>query len=79
LGACTLTTIRQPLHEIGRTASHVLINLLENEREGQQEVYSLDVELIVGDSSRLPDREAGHGRGWTGAVGKKYLDKTERL
>lgn len=56
LGSCSLTTIRQPLVEIGRMASKVLIELLETGRPRRKEVHALDVELIVGSSSRLPLR-----------------------
>lgn len=56
LSGTLLTTIRQPLEEIGRTASSLLIELLEAERPRRKETHALDVELIVGDSSRLPVR-----------------------
>ena len=54
--AIPLTTVRQPLNEIGTRAAQVLIEMLESDKPMRADVYSLDLELVVRESSALPQR-----------------------
>lgn len=53
----SLTTVRQPLREIGQRAARVLIGQIEDDQPASEaEQHLLDVSLVVRESSRLPDR-----------------------
>lgn len=51
-----MTTIRQPLSELGRRAARILMESIEHPERPQPEIELLDVDLVVRASSRLPDR-----------------------
>lgn len=51
-----ITTIRQPLREIGAEAARQMIRSIENPGEAHEGFTALDVELVVRDSSRVPNR-----------------------
>jgi LacI family transcriptional regulator len=51
-----MTTIRQPLSELGRRAAQILMDSIEHPEKVQPEIEYLDVDLVVRASSRLPDR-----------------------
>jgi DNA-binding LacI/PurR family transcriptional regulator len=55
----SLTTIRQPLHEMGQTAAKILLNRLKGEQRGHD--VAVEPELIIRESSgkapqRIPER-----------------------
>ncbi len=54
----TLTTVRQPLREIGQEAARILVQQIEHEPIQELQWHALDVSLVVRESSRLPDRFA---------------------
>lgn len=56
LGAVGLTTVRQPLGDIGRMAAQLLVDLIESGRPMTRELHALEVKLVKGESSRLPTR-----------------------
>jgi LacI family transcriptional regulator len=53
-----LTTVRQPLHDMGRRAAELLLAALESEEQVPVAVHQLDVELVVRATTAAPG-EAG--------------------
>ena len=58
-----ITTIRQPLSQIGHRAAQILIESIETPEKPQPETEFLDVDLLVRASSRLPDSALRRGSG----------------
>jgi DNA-binding LacI/PurR family transcriptional regulator len=57
----SLTTIRQPMHEMGRTAAKILIERLEGKKTHPEEI-ALAPELVVRESTQPPQREPRAGK-----------------
>lgn len=60
-----ITTIRQPVRQMGREAARILIDRIEKGVDGGGLKVMVDVELVVRGSCRLPDRlsKAKHNHG----------------
>ena len=65
----SLTTIRQPLHEMGKTAAHLLLDHLRSQKSLPAAVH-VEPELMVRESTAAARAPAGR-RGRSGS-GKRY-------